>query len=83
MRPQMCLQCDRGGGGGGRLPELMTMQSKPSPPLEVAGLSRLLLKLKPFLLKQGTSLRHAGAQLASSSSEFSQNPELRLQVFVY
>nr|XP_020145075.1 ras-specific guanine nucleotide-releasing factor RalGPS1 isoform X7 [Microcebus murinus] len=28
---------------------------------------------------QGTSLCHAGAQLASSSSEFSQNPELRLQ----
>lgn len=44
--------------------------------------SRLLLKLTPFPLKQGTSLCHAGAQLAGSSSEFSQDPELRLQVLV-
>lgn len=44
------------------------------------GDSGLLLTVTPFPLKQGTPLRHPGAQLAGPRAEFSPDPELRLQV---
>ena len=69
---------------GLRFLELMTTWPEMPSPLPLgARFPRLLLKLSSFPLKQGTSLCHAGAQLACSSPEFSQNPELRLQVLIY
>lgn len=64
------------------LPELLTRSLRRSCLLQSVRSFWPVAKLTLFPPNQGTALCHAGAQLAGSSPEFSQNPELRLQVCI-